>query len=80
MTALPARVFGLADRGALRAGAFADLVLLDPGTVIDSASFESPKRHAAGIREVIVNGDPVWRDNTWTGGRPGRILKRVPID
>jgi N-acyl-D-amino-acid deacylase len=80
MTVLPARVFGLADRGALREGAFADLVLLDPDAVIDRASFESPKRHAAGIREVIVNGDPVWHDNTWTGGRPGRILKRVPID
>jgi N-acyl-D-amino-acid deacylase len=78
MTAVPARVFGLTDRGVVREHAYADLVVLDPGTVIDSANFESPKQHATGIREVIVNGNPVWRGNTWTGGRPGRILKREP--
>ncbi len=78
MTAVPARVFGLADRGVVRERAYADLVLLDPDTVIDRANFESPKQHAAGIREVIVNGNPVWRGNTWTGGRPGRLLRREP--
>ena len=78
MTAVPARVFGLADRGLVREGAYADLVLLDPDTVIDSADFTSPKQHAAGIREVIVNGNPVWRANAWTGERPGRILRRDP--
>ncbi len=78
MTAVPARVFGLADRGVVREGAFADLVVLDADTVIDSADFQSPKRHAAGIREVIVNGRPVWRDEAPTGGRPGRILRRLP--
>lgn len=78
MTAVPARVFGLADRGVVREGAFADLVVLDPDTVIDNADFESPKRHAAGIREVIVNGRSVWRDDAPTGGRPGRILRRLP--
>jgi N-acyl-D-amino-acid deacylase len=76
MTAVPARVFALSDRGVVREGAFADLVVLDADTVIDSASFESPKQPAAGIREVIVNGDPVWRDNASTGARPGRILRR----
>ena len=78
MTAVPARVFGLADRGVLRENAYADLVLLDPNTVIDSADFESPKQTAAGIREVIVNGNPVWRGDAWTGERPGRILRREP--
>jgi N-acyl-D-amino-acid deacylase len=78
MTAVPARVFGLPDRGVVRAGAFADVVLLDPATVIDSASFESPAQMAVGIRDVIVNGQPVWRDKAWTGGRPGRILRRAP--
>lgn len=77
MSAVPARVFGLADRGVLREGAFADLVILDADTVIDSASFESPMQPAAGIRQVIVNGDPVWRDNAWSGGRPGRVLRRA---
>ena len=79
MTAVPARVFGLTDRGVVREQAYADLVLLDPDTVIDSANFESPKQHAAGIREVIVNGMPVWHQNAWSGGRPGRILRRKPI-
>jgi N-acyl-D-amino-acid deacylase len=77
MTAVPARVFGLTDRGVVRDGAYADLVLLDPATVIDSASFQSPKQPAAGIREVIVNGNPVWRNKAWTGERPGRILRRI---
>lgn len=77
MTAVPARVFGLADRGVVREHAYADLVLLDPDTINDSASFEAPKQAAAGIRQVIVNGNTVWRDSAWTGDRPGRMLKRA---
>jgi N-acyl-D-amino-acid deacylase len=77
MTAVPARVFGLADRGVIREHAYADLVLLDPDTINDSASFEAPKQAAVGIRQVIVNGNTVWRDNAWTGDRPGRMLKRT---
>ena len=77
MTAVPAKVFGLADRGVVREGAYADLVLLDPDTVIDNADFKSPKQPAAGIREVIVNGNPTWHANAWTGQRPGRILRRA---
>ena len=80
MTAVPARVFGLTDRGVVREQAYADLVVLDPDTVIDSANFESPKQHAAGIREVIVHGRPVWCGDAWTRGRPGRILRREPTD
>lgn len=78
MTAVTARVFGLADRGVVRENAYADLVLLDPDTVIDNADFKSPKQPAAGIREVIVNGNPAWRDMAWTGARSGRILRRPP--
>jgi N-acyl-D-amino-acid deacylase len=78
MTAVPARVFRLADRGVVREGAFADLVVLDADSVIDSASFESPTQPASGIREVIVNGDPVWHGDASTGKRPGRILRREP--
>ena len=76
MTAVPARVVGLEDRGVVREGAFADLVVFDASTVIDGASFESPKKQATGIRQVIVNGSRVWGGNAWTGNRPGRILKR----
>ena len=76
MTGVPARVFGLAGRGAVRAGAGADLVLFDPETVIDEADFSEPTRPARGIYQVIVNGKQVWRGGEWTGARPGRILRR----
>ncbi|MDH3593753.1 MAG: D-aminoacylase [Rhodospirillales bacterium] len=75
MTGLPARRFGLAKRGALRPGAFADLVLFDPETVIDTATFEAPKTPAAGIDLVLVNGRAVWRDGETTGARPGRAIR-----
>ena len=56
MTALPAAQFGLTDRGVLRAGAYADLVLFDPATIADRATFEQPTTPAAGIAQVLVNG------------------------
>ena len=74
MTSLPARRFGLSDRGLLKVGAYADLTLFDPETVIDRATFEQPQRPADGISLVVVNGRIVWRDGTSTGTRPGRIL------
>ena len=58
MTTVPARVFGLVDQGALREGAFANLVVLDRDTVVDHAGLESPMRHATAIRVVVVNGAP----------------------
>jgi N-acyl-D-amino-acid deacylase len=76
MTGLPAARFGLNARGRIEPGAYADLVLFDPATVIDSATFESPVRPAAGIHLVMVNGTPVWRDGGATGERPGRVLRR----
>ena len=76
MTSVTAGVFGLKDRGTVRENAYADLVLLEPETIIDSADFKSPKQTATGIGEVIVNGNPVWRGDAWTGERPGRILRR----
>jgi len=75
MTGLPAQVFGFADRGVLRPGAFADLVLFDPATVIDRATFAAPTLPAAGIRLVLVNGVAVWDGAAPTGARPGRPLK-----
>jgi N-acyl-D-amino-acid deacylase len=76
MTALPAAQFGLKDRGSLRPGAYADLVLFDPVTIADTATFEKPKAPAAGISLVMVNGRVVWNDGAATGSRPGRALRR----
>jgi N-acyl-D-amino-acid deacylase len=79
MTALPAAQFGLKDRGTLRPGAFADLVLFDPATIADTATFEKPKAPAAGISLVMVNGRAVWSDGAATGNRPGRALRRSAL-
>jgi N-acyl-D-amino-acid deacylase len=76
MTSLPAAKFGLANRGCLRAGAYADITVFDPGTIIDRASFAEPKTPAAGIDLVVVNGHVVWQDGAPTGARPGRALRR----
>lgn len=76
MTHLPAKTFGLQDRGALRAGAMADLVLLDRDSVIDRATFETPKQQSEGIIHVLVNGRFAWRDGVATGQHAGRVLRR----
>jgi N-acyl-D-amino-acid deacylase len=77
MTGLTARNFGLADRGVLKEGAFADLALFDPETVDAAASYEKPIAAARGIDTVIVNGQVVWRDGRASGARPGKVLARV---
>jgi N-acyl-D-amino-acid deacylase len=76
MTSLPAAEFGLAGRGRLAAGLAADLVVFDPATVIDRASFEEPTTPSAGIETVLVAGTPVWDQGRATGARPGRALHR----
>jgi N-acyl-D-aspartate/D-glutamate deacylase len=75
MTGLPAAKFGLEGRGVIAEGAAADLVLFDPATVDDVATYEAPRRHPAGIHAVWVNGTEVLRDGTHTGTRPGRALR-----
>lgn len=75
MTRLSADRFGLTDRGRLEAGAVADLVLFDPDSVIDSATFDAPKTPARGIEQVFVAGRAVWRDGAVTGARPGRAIR-----
>ena len=77
MTGLPAKTFGLAGRGILGPGNMADVVLFDPETVIDRATFADPKQPAAGIALVLVAGSPVWRQGATTGERPGRFLARA---
>jgi N-acyl-D-amino-acid deacylase len=78
MTGLTARNFGLADRGVLREGAFADLALFDADTVDEAATYEKPIAAARGIDTVIVNGAIVWREGRASGARPGRVLQRTP--
>lgn len=75
MTGLPAQKLRLHDRGLIRPGRAADLVVFDPATVSDAATYEQPHRYAKGILHVIVNGRFVIRDAAHNGSRPGRILK-----
>jgi N-acyl-D-amino-acid deacylase len=79
MTGLPAARFGLGGRGAIAAGAYADITVFDPVTVIDRATFEQPITPAAGIEHVFVNGRPVWAEGKPTGDRPGRALRRQRV-
>ena len=76
MTGLSARKFKLRDRGELRAGAFADVVVFDPARVRDAATFDDPHRPAEGIPHVLVNGTPVVQGGEPTGARPGHALRR----
>jgi N-acyl-D-amino-acid deacylase len=76
MTAVPAARLGLRDRGVIREGAVADLVVFDPATVADVATYLSPARHPLGIDHVIVNGHAAVLDGVETGERPGRLLRR----
>ncbi len=77
MTALTAKTFGLTDRGVLRIGNFADLVLFDPDTIIDVADFADPCRAARGIEMVLTNGIATWANGQATGARSGRPLRRA---
>jgi N-acyl-D-amino-acid deacylase len=76
MTGLSAANVGIADRGAIRPGAYADLVMFDPATVADRSTFEDPKALSVGIDRVWVNGVAVWQDGKSTGAYPGRGVKR----
>jgi N-acyl-D-aspartate/D-glutamate deacylase len=74
MTSLAAAQFGIDNRGVLEPGAFADLVVFDPKTVRDNATFERPHQYPTGILHVVVNGVPVVDPRGLTGARPGRPL------
>jgi N-acyl-D-amino-acid deacylase len=76
MTSLPAAVYRIRDRGVLRAGAFADVVVLDAARLRDRATYAEPHQLAEGIVHVFVNGRPALRDGAPTAERAGRVLRR----
>ena len=78
LSAVPAARLALRDRGTVREGAFADLVVFDPDVVLDLATYERPAVYPAGIRDVIVNGRPAVLGGEETGERSGRLLRRSP--
>ena len=80
MTSLPAGHFRLANRGTIRAGYAADLVVFDAAEIADTATFESPHAYAAGIPYVVVNGVIVVKNGTETGARPGQVLANTAIE
>jgi N-acyl-D-amino-acid deacylase len=76
MTGLPAKTFGLKDRGVLKRGMAADITIFDADEVDETATFAQPIQAAKGINSVIVNGAMVWHDGNSTGARPGQVLTR----
>ena len=78
MTGMPAARLGLADRGVLREGAYADIVVFDPATVKDQSTFTEPHQYPLGIETVLVNGAVAVQDGKATGVRAGRVLVRAP--
>ena len=78
MTSMPAARLNLKDRGIIRKGAYADLVLFNPDTVIDLATFAEPQKPATGIEKVFVNGELVWDGAKTTGKLPGRVIPAAP--
>jgi N-acyl-D-amino-acid deacylase len=76
MTSLPASNLGIANRGALKSGNFADVVVFDPATIAATSTYEHPHSYATGIQHVFVNGVQIIRDGEHTGARPGRAVRR----
>jgi N-acyl-D-amino-acid deacylase len=75
MTSLPATTYRLKDRGMVREGAWADLVVFDPAKIQDRATFNDPHHYATGFAWVLINGVPVVKADEHTGTRPGKVLR-----
>ena len=75
LTSLPAKNLALTDRGEIKAGFYADVVVFDPERVIDRATYEEPHQYSLGMRDVFVNGTPVVRNGRHTGAKPGRVVR-----
>src|SRR5438046_3104506 len=74
LSGLPATNLGLDHRGFIKEGMFADMVVFDPATISDRATFEKPHQYAVGVKHVFVNGVQVIKDGEHTGAKPGRAL------
>ena len=74
-TSAVANRLSIRDRGVLREGAFADIVVFDPNTIIDRSTFEQPNQLSVGVRDVFVNGTAVLKDGKHTGAKPGQIVR-----
>jgi N-acyl-D-amino-acid deacylase len=75
LTSLPAANLKLQRRGALRRGYLADVVVFDPATIQDHATFAEPQQYATGVVHVFVNGTQVLSDGDHTGAKPGRVVR-----
>lgn len=75
LTSLSADQLGIRERGRLKPGYYADIVIFDPATIVDHASYEKPHQLATGVRDVFVNGVAVLRDETHTGAASGRVVR-----
>ena len=75
LTTLPATNLGIEDRGALKPGYYADVVVFDPATIGDRATFEAPHQYSVGVRDVFVNGVAVLRNGEHSGATPGRAVR-----
>jgi N-acyl-D-aspartate/D-glutamate deacylase len=75
MTYLPAKFLGIKDRGIIKEGMYADIVIFNPETVIDNSTFSKPHQYPTGINYVITNGTIVIQESKHTGKLPGRVLR-----
>jgi N-acyl-D-amino-acid deacylase len=75
LTGLPAHNWKLTDRGCLKVGCHADIVVFDPDTIIDHSTYDKPMQYATGVSDVFVNGVQVLRDGQHTGAMPGQVVR-----
>jgi N-acyl-D-amino-acid deacylase len=76
LTSLPTTNLGIANRGALKEGYFADVVIFDPSTIAAHSTYDNPRQYATGVKHVFVNGTQILRDGEHTGAKPGRVVVR----
>ena len=74
-TSLATQRLGIRDRGLLREGYFGDIVIFDPATILDTATYEAPHRFGLGVEYVVVNGQVVLDERRITDARPGKVVK-----
>lgn len=75
LTSLPASNLGIRQRGALKPGFYGDVVVFDPATIQDHATYDKPDQLATGVDDVFVNGVQVLKDGVHTGAKPGRVVR-----